>query len=351
MQRQNAVRWGASLIVFSLTGCGAGEPADDDAPTEHVLTRFDTLIAPATGRIGVVSDLWLAGDGRLWVADRVDHRVVALDADGRELLSLGGEGEGPGELRRPEALAVSDSGVVVLDFGNRRLQHLAFDGRPVGQTPLALQPFVPADVGARGDLALPTIGLGESLVAVLRPGRSEPVRLGEPLAEPPQVISRSRLRDQVRRGEIPVEFRNNVLPVLGPGGELWVVLQGEGTLQHYAPDGRLLWSRALEDPEVAAARTAFFAAWEAEERAGAVHVPWTATTGTLVGGELWLRLGPGEAGRSVIAVLDAATGRQVRRLVLTLGSPAGAFAVDAERGVLYVALPDEAALVRGELPW
>src|SRR5690606_17413185 len=88
MQRQNAVRWGASLIVFSLTGCGAGEPADDDAPTEHVLTRFDTLIAPATGRIGVVSDLWLAGDGRLWVADRVDHRVVALDADGRELLSL-----------------------------------------------------------------------------------------------------------------------------------------------------------------------------------------------------------------------------------------------------------------------
>jgi len=53
----------------------------------------------------------------------------------------------------------------------------------------------------------------------------------------------------------------------------------------------------------------------------------------------------------VIAVLDAATGKQVRRLVLALGSPAGPFAVDVERRLLYVALPDEAALVSGELPW
>lgn len=53
----------------------------------------------------------------------------------------------------------------------------------------------------------------------------------------------------------------------------------------------------------------------------------------------------------MIAVLDAATGKQVRRLVLTLGSPAGPFAVDVERGALYVALQDEAALLRAELPW
>lgn len=53
----------------------------------------------------------------------------------------------------------------------------------------------------------------------------------------------------------------------------------------------------------------------------------------------------------MIAVLDAATGKQVRRLVLALGSPAGPFAVDVERRLLYVALPDEAALVSGELPW
>src|SRR5690606_2841317 len=125
------------------------------APTEHVLSRFDTLVAPATGRIGVASDMWLADDGRLWIADRINHRIVALDADGRELLSLGREGAGPGELRSPEAVAVADSGVFVLDLGNRQLQRLAFDGRLVGRTPLALQPFTPADIGARGDLALP----------------------------------------------------------------------------------------------------------------------------------------------------------------------------------------------------
>src|SRR5690606_6694073 len=84
---------------------GAREPVGDHGPTEHLLTRFDTLIAPATGRIGVVSDMWLAEDGRLWIADRINHRSVAFDAEGRELLSLGGEGQGPGELRGPEALA------------------------------------------------------------------------------------------------------------------------------------------------------------------------------------------------------------------------------------------------------
>ena len=351
MKPTRVVSQGAWVAAFFLMGCGAGEPVIDDAPTEHVLARFDTLIAPATGRIGVVSDMWLADDGRLWIADRINHRVVALDADGRELLSMGREGNGPGELRNAEALAVSDSGVVVLDFDNNRLQRFGLDGSPAGQTPLGLPQLGPAEVGARGDVAVPTMGVGGGLVAVLRPGASEPVRLGEPLAEPPQMISLPRLREQALRGEIPVEFRNNVLPILGPGGELWLVLQAQGTLQHYSPDGSLLWSRPLEDPEVDSARAAFFAAWQKEVRPSGLPIPWTATTGTLVGSELWLRLGPGEEGRSVIAVLDAATGKQVRRLVLALGSPAGPFAVDIERRVLYVVLPDEAALVRGELPW
>src|SRR5690606_14584168 len=201
-----------------------------------------------------------------------------------------------------------------------------------------------------GDLVMPTLGIDSSLARYLRAGEREPIRLGDPLAEPPRVITQSQIRAQALRGEIPVEFRNNVLPVLGPDGELWLVLQGEGVIQRYDADGRQVGSIALPDADREVAREAFFEAWRADEGSRDIHVPWMATAGTVVDGQLWLRLGPGEEGRSVIAVLDGATGRWVRRYALETATPAGPFAVDPERGLLYVSLPDEAVLLRASLP-
>jgi len=197
---------------------------------------------------------------------------------------------------------------------------------------------------------MPTLGIDSSLARYLRAGEREPIRLGDPLAEPPRVITQSQIRAQALRGEIPVEFRNNVLPVLGPDGELWLVLQGEGVIQRYDADGRQVGSIALPDADREVAREAFFEAWRADEGSRDIHVPWMATAGTVVDGQLWLRLGPGEEGRSVIAVLDGATGRWVRRYALETATPAGPFAVDPERGLLYVSLPDEAVLLRASLP-
>lgn len=78
--------------------------------------------------------------GNVWVADTGNHRVVKLSPEGGVLAMVGRydtrrglkrfkPGKGPGEFKRPSAIAVDPSGrTYVADTGNRRIQVLAPDG-------------------------------------------------------------------------------------------------------------------------------------------------------------------------------------------------------------------------------
>ncbi len=68
--------------------------------------------------------------GRMWVVDRGDHRIVALDAHGEELVSIGTLGSDAGRFRHPSDIAFDDRGrIYVADYGNERIQVFAPDGR------------------------------------------------------------------------------------------------------------------------------------------------------------------------------------------------------------------------------
>ncbi len=72
-------------------------------------------------------------DGRVWVSDTGNHRVVFYDANLKLLGEAGKKGKGHDELDSPVGIAVSPSGIVfVADVGNRRIQLL--DARGVFQT-------------------------------------------------------------------------------------------------------------------------------------------------------------------------------------------------------------------------
>jgi len=349
--RQGRVR---RLVAVSMAvavasfGCREEAGPDTSVP-ELQLTSFDTIITLEGGRLGVVSDLALDSAGRVWLTDRVNDQLLALDPSSGDLLMVGRQGEGPGEFQRPEAVAVSKTGVFVFDFGNRRIQLLNQDGSYLSSTPLDLQPFLPVDVNGNGTVVTPTLGREGSLVASAPFTGEGLTYVGRALAARPSGISRTSLREQAMRGEIPVEFQNNVLPILAEDGAIWLVLQGEGILRHYGQDGRLRWSRRLQEPEVGAAIDEFLMAWSGDEGPSGIPVPMVATHGRVVEENLWLRIGPGREGTSVIAVLDGETGMTRARYVLELETPAGAFAVDPDAGWLYVALPDEARLLRTEV--
>lgn len=71
--------------------------------------------------------------GRIYVTDASQHRLVRFDARGTSLGEAGALGSGPGDLRRPAAVAtVGSLGVAVLDRENLRVVLYDLFGRLVG---------------------------------------------------------------------------------------------------------------------------------------------------------------------------------------------------------------------------
>ncbi len=67
--------------------------------------------------------------GNLYVFDRQAARITVVDSRGRFVRTIGGPGEGPGELRMPFAFdAMRDGRVVVSDLGHRAYQLFGADG-------------------------------------------------------------------------------------------------------------------------------------------------------------------------------------------------------------------------------
>lgn len=71
----------------------------------------------------------IAPDGRVWVADTGNHRVVSYDALLQDRQIFGRRGTAMGEFTSPIGIAAAPSGAIyVADAGNRRIQVLAPDG-------------------------------------------------------------------------------------------------------------------------------------------------------------------------------------------------------------------------------
>jgi hypothetical protein len=79
---------------------------------------------------GRVSDAVLLEDDRIAVLDGLARRVYLFESNGQLSDSLGREGDGPGELRRPSRLGASaSSGVLVLDGLAQRVTHFPVASR------------------------------------------------------------------------------------------------------------------------------------------------------------------------------------------------------------------------------
>lgn len=86
-------------------------------------------------------------EGRVYVLDARNERILVLDPELRYERSFGGHGTAPGRFRNPTNLAIARDGTLyIVDTGNRRIQTLSASGEPLstfGEDPgVALeQPF------------------------------------------------------------------------------------------------------------------------------------------------------------------------------------------------------------------
>ncbi|MCH8006858.1 MAG: SMP-30/gluconolactonase/LRE family protein [Planctomycetes bacterium] len=111
----------------------------------------------------------------LYVADACNHRIVVCDPQGRQLRVLGRPGRGAGELAYPYDVTMLDDGsLLVCEFGNNRIQHLASDGECrglLGRVGAAVGELkYPWGIDAGGDWVF-VLDSGNNRVQVIRPPR------------------------------------------------------------------------------------------------------------------------------------------------------------------------------------
>lgn len=109
--------------LFAATACEVRRAAPVADVRDH-LVLLDSVVLQETDShyIGHAQFLAVAGDGELFVSDRIGARVLRFARDGAARGAIGRKGRGPGEFGGAGAVAfVGDSLVVADDLGGQRM--------------------------------------------------------------------------------------------------------------------------------------------------------------------------------------------------------------------------------------
>ncbi|MBM7564238.1 YIP1 family protein [Paenibacillus sacheonensis] len=147
---------------------------------QDVYTTGPTLAGQGKAALNGPSDLYIAGDDHLFVADTGNNRIAEFDANGSFVREIGGK-DGKSALKAPEGVYVTPEGeVYVADTGNRRIAVFDARGRyeKEFQKPAnSLVPksfyFVPVKIAvdARGMLYIVSKGSYQGLVRIDKAGQ------------------------------------------------------------------------------------------------------------------------------------------------------------------------------------
>jgi hypothetical protein len=333
------------FTVVILAGCGESRSSLPERDS-LVITEADTIITTASALIGGLSDMTVGPGGSLYLVDQQTNEIHIIDHSGTLLRSIGREGSGPGELRRPRALRVSGDTLWVVDAGNARIQGLSVDGRVLAsRSAPATADYYPS-LRRDGTVATATLGRDSALAKIFDREGTEVARVGIPEGPPTSVIRLGEMKEQIAQGEVPVVMLNTVEPVLDEEA-VWLMGSARGTIERYSLSGERLDSVLIEEPEFLGIHEAFVA-----ENSGlppqSIFFLRYFLDARAVGDGLWVLLAQEDQRPATILIVEE--GRVRGRLGFAGVEGAGLFAVDEEFARVYFAIPETAEVVRVELP-
>lgn len=149
---------GDTVVVRTLEGSAWG---DEPALVEEL--RIGALDGPPEITFGGIASLAVDPAGRIHVVDAQAKTVRVFAPNGAYLRSIGREGQGPGELRRPHGIAfLPDGRLLVRDFDNARINVYTEAGEFLDSWP------IPGGFSPSHPLQIDTAGHTYTLVIVDR---------------------------------------------------------------------------------------------------------------------------------------------------------------------------------------
>jgi hypothetical protein len=274
-------RYPLIVLAIVVAACGGGPPGghhfrtytEDDVRVAETtggpaysepLFRFEEVLrlkqdpAQEASLLNRISSFERGPDGRLYIVDGGDCRVVVYEAEGSYRSTFGRRGSGPGEFQGPRLTAFDGDTLTIYDTGLRRASRFTTGGRLL-DTFSQMNGGSPRDLVAHGDLLIGITSESQ------RPAN---IQFGRPRA----LITRAATGDTVAivRGEfVPVtRFTDMTEPggtyrgrysmlqlggypemVISPRHDIVVAQGNEGFIQVFSPLGEPRLRIRIEQPE------------------------------------------------------------------------------------------------------
>ncbi len=268
----------AACLLLSLTVCTAEPPefADWTIPVPEGTPIIEYAAVPPeerTERIELVEDLVIGqrgedpnyilyrprhvvadSQGRIFIQDGGNHRVQVYDSRGEYLMTLGQQGQGPGEFSTINGLALASNRLVAVDNRNARLTEFAANGE-------LLNTF-PHDRMSGRAFRLMGLDSGSVLAMLEYPPAEEElwdplisqrglVRLSEGMIQLNEVVRFPNFREPMATQESSGSVYRAMtvsLPhptqraVAASGGQVYAAITSEYQVFSLHPDGQMVWA-------------------------------------------------------------------------------------------------------------
>ncbi len=242
------------ILIFSLAfmfGTKAGSKRDEAFVHRlKLLDRFGGLDVPLEQSFDNPVDITVSKEGDIYVLDSNDNNIKIFDRGGAFIKSIGREGSGPGEWKRPWILGFVGDRIYVVDANNRRIQIMKKDGN------YERGYKVPVDLGkgmafdAYGNLYLSTQGMrSPHLISVYDREGNLIKEFGELEGKTFEFYDFTLIKEQIKKGKIPDPLKNDLVLIVDQNGGLIAVHNSLNKLKKFSDNGTLLFESEIESEE------------------------------------------------------------------------------------------------------
>ena len=234
-----------------------------------ILDKFGGMDIPEEQFLNIPVDITVSKEGQVYILDSRDNNIKIFQKDGSFMKCIGREGGGPGEFERPWILELIEDKIYVADTENGRIQVLTKDGKYQRSFKVPITFGYGMAFDSKGNLYLNTQGFRSPKVIAIYDNQGYLIReIGNLEGKSFDFYNITLIRNQIRKGQIPDSFKNDLLLIIDNKGNIFAVHQALNKFKKFSRNGEILSMVKIEAKEYKNIYKAFVQKNEADKRPG-----------------------------------------------------------------------------------